>query len=179
MPMPERTFSEAPSALTRDEFIARFGDIYEHSTWIAERIWDNRGPQLDTVEGLASAMASCVDAAPHEQRLALIRAHPDLAGRAAVAGELTADSTAEQTRAGIDQCSEEEFQRFQHLNAAYWDKFGFPFVMAVRNSNRQEILLAFETRLQNDAESEFRAAIGQIHIIARLRLDAMAPGNRD
>lgn len=177
--MVDRTFSKAPSELARDEFVARFGEIYEHSTWVAERVWETRGPQLDTVDGLAGAMAACVDAAPHEQRLALIRAHPDLAGRAAVAGGLTADSTAEQARAGIDQCSEEEFQRFQYLNGVYWDKFGFPFVMAVRNSYRKEILQAFETRLNNDAESEFRTAIRQIHIIARLRLDALACADHD
>ena len=179
MPVPENSFSDAPSGLARGEFIARFGEIYEHSPWVAERVWDNRGSQLDTLDGLADAMAACVNDAPHTQRLTLIRAHPDLAGRAAVAGELTADSTTEQARAGIDQCSEEEFQRFQQLNGAYWEKFGFPFVMAVRKSDRREILQAFETRLNNDADTEFHTAIGQIHIIARLRLDAMAGGERE
>ena len=171
--MTDESPSAAPSTLTRDEFVARFGVIYEHSPWIAEQVWHNRGPHVDSVDGLASAMAACVDTAPHAQRLALIKAHPDLAGRAAIAGALTADSTAEQASAGIDQCSAEEFQRFQDLNVAYWQKFDFPFVMAVRNSNRQEILQAFAERLQNDVETEFAKAIQQIHIIARLRLQAM------
>jgi len=174
MPVPEDSFSETPSGLTRGEFVVRFGEIYEHSAWVAECVWEKLGPLMDTVGGLAGAMATCVDEAPRTQRLTLIRAHPDLAGRAAVAGELTADSTTEQARAGIDQCSEEEFERLQRMNGAYWEKFGFPFVMAVRNSNRHEILQAFETRLNNDADAEFNTAIGQIHIIARLRLDAMA-----
>lgn len=171
--MTDDSFSAAPSTLSRDEFVARFGGIYEHSPWVAEQVWHNRGPHVDSVEGLASAMAACVDTAPHAQRLALIKAHPDLAGRAAVAGGLTTDSTIEQTSAGIDQCSPEEFQRFQDLNTAYRQKFDFPFVMAVRNSNRQEILQAFAERLQNDTETEFAEAIAQIHLIARLRLRAM------
>ncbi|MDH3713505.1 MAG: hypothetical protein OET44_06615 [Gammaproteobacteria bacterium] len=93
--MPERGFSEVPSTLAHEDFVARFGEIHEHSPLVAERVWDNRGPQLDTVDWLDAGMASCVDAAPHAQRLAPIRAHPDLAGRAAVAGELTGDSSAE------------------------------------------------------------------------------------
>jgi len=172
--MTDESFSATPSTLNRDEFVARFGGIYEHSPWVAEQVWHNRGPHVDSVEGLASAMAACVDTAPHAQRLALIKAHPDLAGRAAVAGELTADSTVEQASAGIDQCSPQEYQQFQLLNDAYWEKFGFPFVMAVRNSNRQQILAAFERRLQNEVEVEFQTALEQIHEIARLRLQAMA-----
>ena len=118
-------------------------------------------------------LAGVVDATPHEEKLALIRAHPDLAGRAAIAGELTGASTEEQAGAGIEQCSAEEFQRFQSLNESYKEKFGFPFVMAVRNSNRQEILAGFTARLDNDVETEFARAISEIHKIARLRLQAM------
>jgi 2-oxo-4-hydroxy-4-carboxy-5-ureidoimidazoline decarboxylase len=102
----------------------------------------------------------------------LIKAHPDLAGRAAIAGELTEASNEEQASAGIDQCSPEEFARFQDLNERYKAKFDFPFVMAVRKSNRHEILVAFETRLSNDPDDEFEQAIAEIHKIARLRLAA-------
>jgi OHCU decarboxylase len=118
-------------------------------------------------------MAECVDNAAVEQQLELIRAHPDLAGKAQLAGELTEDSTQEQASAGLDQCSSEEFGRFQSLNTAYWDKFGFPFVMAVRGSSRAEIIDAFTARLENDYDLEFETALTEIHKIARLRLDAM------
>jgi OHCU decarboxylase len=118
-------------------------------------------------------MADCVDNASVETQLALIRAHPDLAGKAQVAGELTEDSTTEQASAGLDQCSAEEYERFQSLNADYHEKFGFPFVMAVRDSSRVEILDAFGKRLGNDPNTEFETALAEIHKIARLRLEAM------
>ena len=158
--------------MTRDEFVIAYGSIYEHSPWVAEELWDSvsAAPAQDR---LTVALATVVDNASRERKLELIRAHPDLAGRAAVRGELTADSMGEQSSAGIDQCSREEFEAFQRLNDAYWRKFGFPFVMAVRNSNRQQILESFAVRLENDYETEFDAAIEEIHKIARLRLEAM------
>lgn len=161
-----------PSTLSRQAFVARFGGIYEHSPWIAEAVWGETGPGTgcDTVAGLAKAMADVLAAAPHEAKRALIRAHPDLAGKAAVAGELTADSANEQAGAGLDRCTPEEFASFQHLNAAYKAKFGFPFIIAVRGLGRAEILAAFERRLGNDAEVEFETALGEINRIARLRL---------
>jgi len=154
------------------DFVARYAGIYEHSPWVAERVAP-LASESDDAEQLAMLMADCVDNAATERQLELIRAHPDLAGRAQLAGELTADSTAEQTSAGLDQCSPEEFERFQSLNKAYWDKFDFPFVMAVRGSNRREILDTFAARLENDYELEFETALTEIHKIARLRLDAM------
>lgn len=154
------------------DFIARFGGVYEHSPWVAERV-AALGIDTDDVALLAEWMAECVDNAASEQQLELIRAHPDLAGKAQIAGELTADSTAEQASAGLDRCSRDEFERFQALNTAYRDKFGFPFVMAVRGSSREEILEAFATRLGNDYELEFETALTEIHKIARLRLEAM------
>ncbi len=154
------------------DFIARYGGIYEHSPWVAEQVAP-LATELDDVERLAALMADCVDNAASEQQLALIRAHPDLAGKAQVAGELTADSTAEQASAGLDQCSKVEYERFQALNDAYKDKFGFPFVMAVRDSSRDEILEAFSARLKNDYDLEFETALEEIHKIARLRLEAM------
>ena len=154
------------------DFIARYAGIYEHSPWVAERVAAVAADDGDS-ERLAVLMADCVDNASTEQQLALIRAHPDLAGRAQVAGELTAESTIEQASAGLDRCSPEEFERFQSLNTAYWEKFGFPFVMAVRGSDRAEILDTFAARLQNDYDLEFETALIEIHKIARLRLDAM------
>ncbi len=158
--------------LERDEFVRRYGGVYEHSAWVAEEGFADACDLADT-SALATVLAGVVDATSHTQKLALIRAHPDLAGRAAIAGELTGASTEEQAGAGIDQCSAEEFQLFQTLNDSYKGKFGFPFVMAVRNSNRQEILAGFTARLENDAETEFARAISEIHKIARLRLQAM------
>lgn len=154
------------------EFVERYGGIYEHSPWVAERVEAQFGNEVTGTE-LARLMADCVDNASKEMRLELIRAHPDLAGRAQIAGELTAESTEEQSSAGLDQCSTEEYERFQQLNDDYKGKFGFPFVMAVRNSNRQEILDAFATRLDNDYDTEFETAIEQIHMIAEMRLQAM------
>ena len=158
-------------ALSREAFIARYGGIYEHSPWVAEQAFDADGPCSG--EALIRSLAGSVERADDATRLALIRAHPDLAGKAAIAGELTADSSEEQRSAGIDQCNPEEFERFQRLNDAYRDKFGFPFVMAVRGSDRHEILAAFAMRLENDAQTEFATAIGEIHKIAALRIEAL------
>ncbi len=154
------------------DFISRYAGIYEHSPWVAERV----APYVvedDDADTLAKMMADCVDNAAPGLQLELICAHPDLAGKAQLAGELTEDSTLEQASAGLDQCSPEEYERFQRLNTAYRQKFGFPFVMAVRDSDRNEILEAFEARLDNDYDLEFETALIEIHKIARLRLDAM------
>lgn len=164
-----------PSTLGRDAFVSHYGDVYEHSPWIAGLAWDNGlGAGQDTPEGLATAMAAVLDAAPVERQLAVIRAHPDLAGKAAERGELTADSTREQAGAGLDQCSPEEYARFHRHNAAYQQRFGFPFVMAVKGSDRHRILAAFEQRLEHTPEQERRTAIGEVNRIARLRLEARA-----
>lgn len=154
------------------DFIARYGGVYEHSPWVAERV-ASLTADADDKALLARLMADCVDNASVEQQLRLIRAHPDLAGKAQVAGELTAESTAEQASAGLDQCSKDEFERFQSLNEAYHEKFGFPFVLAVRGRGRAEILERFAARLENDYELEFETALIEIHKIARSRLDAM------
>ena len=154
------------------DFIARYSGIYEHSPWVAEQV-ASLVSAGDDAETLAAIMADCVDNAAPERQLALIRAHPDLAGKAQLAGELTEDSTREQASAGLDQCSAQEYERFQALNDAYWEKFGFPFVMAVRGSSRAAILDAFAARLENDYALEFETALLEIHKIARLRLDSM------
>ena len=160
----------------REAFVMRYGGVYEHSPWVAERAFPKAAGVTDP-ERLAQIMAAEVDRATDDEKLALIRAHPDLAGRAAMTGRLGRDSTAEQASAGIDQCTPEEYDRFHSLNGLYKEKFGFPFVMAVRGSNRHAILAGFEERIANDRETEFRRAIAEIHKIARLRLDAMEHGD--
>src|SRR5687768_17057002 len=166
-----QTFKRPPGSLDHAQFVALYGRVYEHSPWIAETAW-SRGlkEQHDTVEGLHEALAAIVDAAPRERQLALLNAHPDLAGRLAVRGELTAESTSEQASAGLDKCTPEEFRRFTELNDAYRRKFPFPFIMAVKGRSRAEILDAFERRIDHDADTEFRTALDQVHKIALLRL---------
>lgn len=158
--------------MTLEEFVKRFGGIYEHSPWVAEQAYTHAEACADT-DKLAAIFAECVDTASKAQKLELIRAHPDLAGKAAVAGELSNDSNVEQSSAGIDQCTPEEFAEFQAMNERYKARFSFPFVMAVRNSNRQQILAAFTERLNNDVDMEFDRAIMEIHKIARLRLEVI------
>lgn len=153
-------------------FVRKYGEIYEHSPWVAEEAAPFAAA-ADDAEKIAELMADCVDNASVERQLELIRAHPDLAGKTQLAGELTADSSSEQASAGLDQCSAEEYERFQTLNDAYKEKFGFPFVMAVRNSGRADILAAFANRLDNDQNTEFETALAEIHTIARLRLQTM------
>jgi 2-oxo-4-hydroxy-4-carboxy-5-ureidoimidazoline decarboxylase len=157
-------------SLGRDEFVARFGGIYEHSPWVAEAAYDG-GVEPGT---LAARMAAVVEAGGHARQLTLLRAHPELAGKLAIAGNLTADSKSEQASARLDQCTAEEFARFQELNAAYNAWFGFPFIIAVRGLQRADILAAFERRVGNDKTAEFREALDQVHKIARLRLQALA-----
>jgi 2-oxo-4-hydroxy-4-carboxy-5-ureidoimidazoline decarboxylase len=156
-----------------DDFVQRYGGIYEHSPWVAERVSLLLEDATPDAEILVRLMADCVDNATVETQLELIRAHPDLAGRAQVAGELTADSTEEQSKAGLDQCTADEFEKFQSLNDSYKEKFGFPFIMAVRESKRSQILDAFASRLDNDYIVEFETALQEIHKIARLRLTAL------
>jgi 2-oxo-4-hydroxy-4-carboxy-5-ureidoimidazoline decarboxylase len=166
-----QTFKRPPSGLDRTQFVALYGRVYEHSPWIAEAAWSlGLTPRHDTVEGLHQALAAIVDAAAHERQLALLNAHPDLAGRLAVRGELTAESTSEQAGAGLDKCSPDEFRRFTDLNEAYRRKFPFPFIMAVKGKSRAEILEAFERRIHHDESVEFRTAVAEVHKIALLRL---------
>lgn len=145
--------------MDRAAFLAKFGGVYEDSPWVAEACWP---PPRD----LAAAMRAVVDAAPRERKLALIRAHPELASRTKMAEA----SVKEQAGVGLDQCSPAEFEAFQRLNAAYNARFGFPFIFAVKGATRADILAAFEARLSNDPETEFETAIAQIHRIAGFRL---------
>ncbi len=161
--------------MSNADFVAEYGGVYEHSPWVAERVSALLGDEIVDTELLARLMADCVDNAAVETQLALIRAHPDLAGKVHLAGELTSDSTEEQSLAALDQCSVEELERFQTLNSSYKDRFDFPFIKAVRESHRTEILEEFASRLENDYDTEFETALQEIHKIARLRLAAMEP----
>ncbi|SDN80046.1 2-oxo-4-hydroxy-4-carboxy-5-ureidoimidazoline decarboxylase [Vreelandella arcis] len=167
-----------PSELSLDAFIDHYGDIYEHSPWVAQAAWETGlTPAHDDPDALAELMGHQLQQASSEQQIRVIQAHPDLAGKAALAGGLTQDSTSEQAGAGLDQCSPEEFARFETLNAAYKEAFGFPFVIAVKGLDRYAILKAFAQRLENDAATERETAIKQIIRIARLRLHARAENN--
>jgi OHCU decarboxylase len=164
------------SAVDRAGFVARFGGVFEHSPWIAEAAWDAGLPaDSDTAPGLHRALCAVLARAGPERQLALLRAHPCLAGRLALVGALTAESSAEQASAGLDRCTPEELGRFQSLNRAYEEKFGFPFIMAVRGVPRQAILDAFEQRIGNDAVAEFATALEQVERIALLRLQELLP----
>ncbi|WP_416137856.1 2-oxo-4-hydroxy-4-carboxy-5-ureidoimidazoline decarboxylase [Halomonas sp. HK25] len=175
--MTDKTLTPRPSQLDKAAFLAGYGDIYEHSPWVAELAWEQGlDSRHDRPEALAERMGTVLDAASPEHQLEVIRAHPDLAGKAALAGSLTDDSTREQAGAGLDQCSPEELARFERLNDAYQAKFGFPFVMAVKGSNRFAILDAFEVRLENDPAKERRTAVEQINRIALFRLKARVTG---
>lgn len=165
-----------PSQLAQSDFVAVFADIYEHSPWVAEAAYQQYQHQgvdgdIDDIASIQQCMAAILLAAKPEQQLALINAHPDLAGRAAVNGELTTASTSEQTGAGIDQCTTEEFSHFTQLNDAYKAKFNFPFIKAVRGANRFLILADFKHRVQNDRDTEFKQALLEINKIAAFRLN--------
>lgn len=171
------TFATSPANMSAELFVTIFGGVYEHSPWVAERVWSQGiDEQHNTAVGLSEAMQQVIANADNKILLELINAHPDLAGKAASKGELTPESTSEQAGAGIDQCTSEEYEQFQSLNDAYKAKFGFPFIMAVKGSNRHLILAAFVERLPNDPDTEFQRAIEEINKIARFRLDAIASG---
>jgi OHCU decarboxylase len=160
-----------PSVIPHDEFLALYGSVYEHSPHFAERVWPQAaGGSLDTLSGLAGALRAAVDASGREAQLALIRAHPDLAGRV----KLSPESAGEQAGAGLDHCSPAELEEFLALNNQYKDKFGFPFIKAVRGFSRPQILAEFRARLHHGPEVEFATALDQIHRIAHLRLSDLA-----
>ncbi|MBD1557153.1 2-oxo-4-hydroxy-4-carboxy-5-ureidoimidazoline decarboxylase [Vibrio sp. S9_S30] len=160
-----------PSSLSKEDFVKTFADVYEHSSWVAEKAFEKGITQQDDeIEHLHKKMASVLKDADKNAQRKLILAHPDLAGKAAMNGELTLASTKEQAGAGIDQCTPEEFQRFTDFNERYQSKFQFPFIMAVKGSNRHSILASFEQRLENNAVAEFAQAIDEINKIALFRL---------
>ncbi|KKC32189.1 allantoinase PuuE [Devosia psychrophila] len=163
-----------PSQLDKGDFVARYGSIFEHSPWIAERAWDGElAPVNDTAIGLHFALRTQFRLATPEERLAVLCAHPDLAGKLAAAKRLTAESTAEQQSAGLDALTDDEREKFTALNTAYVEKFHFPFIIAVRDHTKPSILAAFEHRLGNSTEQEFATATAQVERIASLRLQAV------
>jgi OHCU decarboxylase len=153
--------------LDRAAFVERFGPLFEHSPWIAEEAWSDR-PFTDA-DAVFEALRRAMYAAPRERQLALIRAHPDLAGRSAI--ELTDNSKEEQASAGLDRLTPGEYAEFQRANAAYRERFGFPFVVCVREHTRESILRVAAERLEHTPEEEIQAALGEIAKIARLRLE--------
>ena len=159
--------------------MAAFGHVYEHSPWIAESAYDKGlDARHDTAKGLAGFMEETVATAGDDAKLALLRAHPDLAGKLAMTGALTRSSSREQSGARLDQCSPEEFAAFTELNARYREKFGFPFILAVRDHDRAAILRIFSNRVENDSETELTEALQQVNRIAALRIaDAMSNGD--
>lgn len=167
---------ERPSALGRDAFVSRFGGVFEHSPWVAERAWAlELGPAHDTAMGLHNALARAFRSESEAARLGVLRAHPDLAGKLAAARRLTAESAAEHASAGLDALTDAERARFEALNKGYVGRFGFPFIIAVRGLGKAEILDAFEARIGNEPAAEFAAACAEVERIALLRLQAMLP----
>lgn len=165
-----------PSRMGRDEFVAAFGGIFEHSPWIAERAFAlELGPAHDSAGGLHNALARIFRSASEAERLGVLTAHPDLAGKLAAAKRLTPESTAEQASAGLDALTDEERDTFTRLNAAYVEKFGFPFIIAVKDNTKTSILEAFRTRIDNDRDTELAAACAQVERIALLRLKDILP----
>ncbi|TMG97141.1 MAG: 2-oxo-4-hydroxy-4-carboxy-5-ureidoimidazoline decarboxylase [Betaproteobacteria bacterium] len=160
--------------LDQANFVAALAGIYEYSPWVPERAWSRR-PFVD-INDLHAALAAVVAAAEKDEQLALIRAHPELAGKAMTDGSLTADSTAEQSRAGLMHCSPAELARLRELNARYNANFGFPFILAVKGYDRAGVIAEFARRVDNDAAEEFAENLRQIDKIARLRLDAVIDG---
>ncbi len=160
-----------PSQMDLDTFVAEFGGIFEHSPWIAEGAHGlELGPMHDSASGVHNALARVFRSATEEQRLGVLTAHPDLAGKLAAAGKLTAESTAEQAGAGLDLLTDEERATFQRLNADYVERHGFPFIIAVKDNTKASILEAFQNRIANDRGTEFAEACKQVERIAELRL---------
>lgn len=165
-----------PSQMEKDAFVTAYGAIFEHSPWIAEGAWAlELGPAHDTAIGLHHALARVFRSAAPDQRLAVLRAHPDLAGKLAAAKRLTAESTSEQASAGLDALTDAERAEFTQLNTDYTAKHGFPFIIAVRDHDKPGILRAFHRRLHQDTDTEFTEACAQVERIAELRLKDLLP----
>ena len=160
---------KAVNDLDRAAFVERFGPLFEHSPWVAEAAWHDR-PFGDREE-LYDALVAAMHAASRERQLALIRAHPDLAGKAAIDGSLTQSSQREQASAGLDRLTPDEYDAFTRTNTAYRERFGFPFVVCAREHTKESILRVASERLGNTEDEEVRVALEEIAKIARLRLE--------
>src|SRR3954447_25678821 len=168
--MQPKTLAELNSC-SKDDFVAALANIFEYSPWIAEQAADDR--PYSSVNALLAAMKAVVDHAPDQQRLALIKGHPDLANKTQRAAGLTAESTHEQNSLGLDRLSDAEYEAFERVNNAYRAKFGFPYIVCARRHTRDSVLRDFERRLPNDSKIEMQTSIGEIGRIAALRLDQL------
>ncbi|TGD44855.1 allantoinase PuuE [Pseudotabrizicola sediminis] len=167
---------ERPSQMTKARFTERFGGIYEHSPWIAERAHAlELGPAHDCAAGVHSALTRMFRSASPAEKLAVLQAHPDLAGKLAAAKRLTPESTAEQASAALDALTDAERAAFERLNTDYVAKHGFPFIIAVRDNTKDSILAAFHARIANGTATEFATACAQVERIAALRLKDLLP----
>jgi OHCU decarboxylase len=155
--------------MDRDDFVAYFGGVFEESPWIAREAWESR--PFGRVDALHAAMVWVVEHSPRAARLELIRAHPDLAGKAAIAGALTPESTREQAAAGLDRLTPAQYERITTLTAAYRERFGFPFVVCAREHTADSIIATAAARLEARPDEEEQTALSEIAKIARLRLD--------
>ena len=154
--------------------MATFGGVFEHSPWIAEAVWDTGlTGRHDTAAGLHQSFREVIRQSGREEKLALLLAHPELAVGIASDEQLTESSQREQWGAGLDRCNPEEFSEFRKLNASYREKFGFPFIMAVKGFNRDDILESFRARLENTGDEEFQAAVEQVIRIGQFRIDSL------
>ena len=159
------------NAMDRAAFVQKFGGIFENSPWVAEKAWEKR--PFATLDDMHAAMVTVAKYAPAAMQLTLLQSHPDLAGKEAEAGTMTASSVAEQASAGLNALSHAEMVQMSDLNAAYKMKFGFPFIIAVRMHTKEGILFEFKGRLQNDTQTEFANDLQNVYIITRLRLNKL------
>jgi 2-oxo-4-hydroxy-4-carboxy-5-ureidoimidazoline decarboxylase len=159
------------NAMDRAAFVQKFGGIFENSPWVAEQAWEKR--PFTSLDDMHAAMVTVAKNAPAAMQLALLQSHPDLAGREAQTGTMTAPSVAEQASAGLNALSHDEMARISDLNAAYRKKFGFPFIIAVRMYTKEGILFEFNRRLANDTQTEFANDLQNVYIITRLRLNKL------
>ena len=170
-PFDEKAYAARPSAMNKAEFMAHFGGIFEDPEWVAEAAFElELGPAHNSAEGIHNALCRAFRKAGPDKRLAVLRAHPDLAGKLAQQGQLTTSSTQEQASAGLDTLTPQELQQFTELNTSYTSKFGFPFIIAVKGMVKTDILQAFHMRVEHDPDTEFTEACRQVEKIALLRL---------
>jgi 2-oxo-4-hydroxy-4-carboxy-5-ureidoimidazoline decarboxylase len=159
------------NAMDRAAFVQKFGGIFENSPWVADQVWEKR--PFASLDDLHAAMVAVARNAPAAMQLVLLQSHPDLAGKEAQAGTMTASSVAEQVSAGLNALSHDEMVQISDLNAAYRKKFGFPFIIAVRMHTKEGILFEFRRRLQNDTQTEFANDLQNVYVITRLRLNKL------
>ena len=175
--MPDKVGIGVVNDLDQRGFVEKFGGLYEGSPWVAEEAWRER--PFGGLTELHEAFVRAMRGAPRERRMDLIRAHPDLAGKAAIAGELTAESSGEQASAGLDRLTPEEYEAFTKMNADYRERFGFPMIVCVREHTKDSILQNARGRLENSREEEVEVALGEIAKIARLRLQDLVEAGPD